>query len=313
MSNIRRNFNRFLSRNRNKGIPKLMLWVCGGSLLVYLMFMLFQSYTLYNVFSFNAAAVARGEIWRLFTYPLTMCFEFFRDLSRFNLMEFLLMLFTFYVYYWTSNLVEGIWGRLKMNLFYLTGILMTSLISVLISLTTDIWVYTTSYYVNLSFFLVVAALMSEQKVLFYFLIPIKMRWLALLDIALVSYDIIDNIMDFSLFYDNKLVLTVVFATSALVSLLNYFLYVGRNVQNLMPYRPTGKKKKPRTVPVEPQPNPDWAKNYRGSAGQRPYHHKCTVCGRTDTECPDLEFRYCSKCKGYFCYCIDHINNHTHVQ
>ncbi len=62
-----------------------------------------------------------------------------------------------------------------------------------------------------------------------------------------------------------------------------------------------------------QPNPNWAQNYQNRAGERPYRHKCLVCGRTDTEYPDLEFRYCSKCKGYCCYCIDHINNHVHIQ
>ena len=39
----------------------------------------------------------------------------------------------------------------------------------------------------------------------------------------------------------------------------------------------------------------------------------TVCGRTDTDYPNLEFRYCSKCNGYYCYCMDHINNHVHIQ
>ena len=48
------------------------------------------------------------------------------------------------------------------------------------------------------------------------------------------------------------------------------------------------------------------------AEQKNYTHKCTVCGRTDTDYPDLEFRYCSKCNGYYCYCIDHINNHVHI-
>ena len=47
--------------------------------------------------------------------------------------------------------------------------------------------------------------------------------------------------------------------------------------------------------------------------EAPYTHKCTVCGRTDITNPDLEFRYCSKCKGYYCYCADHINNHSHIQ
>jgi len=41
-------------------------------------------------------------------------------------------------------------------------------------------------------------------------------------------------------------------------------------------------------------------------------HKCSVCGVTDTDNPNMEFRYCSKCNGYYCYCMEHINNHTHV-
>ena len=59
-------------------------------------------------------------------------------------------------------------------------------------------------------------------------------------------------------------------------------------------------------------NPNWAANYRSKSGEKPYRHKCTVCGRTDTQYPDLEFRYCSRCAGYHCYCIDHINNHVHI-
>ena len=46
--------------------------------------------------------------------------------------------------------------------------------------------------------------------------------------------------------------------------------------------------------------------------QTGYLHKCAVCGRTDTDYPNLEFRYCSKCVGNYCYCMDHINNHVHI-
>ena len=45
--------------------------------------------------------------------------------------------------------------------------------------------------------------------------------------------------------------------------------------------------------------------------QKGYNHKCSVCGRTDTDYPDLQFRYCSKCVGYHCFCQDHIFDHTH--
>ena len=44
-----------------------------------------------------------------------------------------------------------------------------------------------------------------------------------------------------------------------------------------------------------------------------YIHKCAVCGKTDTDYPDEEFRYCSKCNGYYCYCSEHIHNHVHIQ
>ena len=47
--------------------------------------------------------------------------------------------------------------------------------------------------------------------------------------------------------------------------------------------------------------------------QVPYTHKCTVCGKTDVTNPELEFRYCSRCSGYHCYCEDHINQHSHIE
>ena len=33
--------------------------------------------------------------------------------------------------------------------------------------------------------------------------------------------------------------------------------------------------------------------------------------RTDLTDPTLEFRYCSRCQGYHCFCAEHINHHTH--
>ena len=55
------------------------------------------------------------------------------------------------------------------------------------------------------------------------------------------------------------------------------------------------------------------KLYVARHGQTRWNAENKVCGRTDLSDPDLEFRYCSRCKGYHCYCEDHINNHTHVE
>ena len=97
----------------------------------------------------------------------------------------------------------------------------------------------------------------------------------------------------------------------IIALLNYFLFYGASFRNLLPESMRYRKVRDRK-PGSAAPNPNWAANYRSKTGERPYRHKCTVCGRTDVQYPNLEFRYCSRCAGYHCYCIDHINNHVHI-
>ena len=49
----------------------------------------------------------------------------------------------------------------------------------------------------------------------------------------------------------------------------------------------------------------------GNAGR--VIHRCVICGRTQADNPDLEFRYCSKCEGGLEYCQDHLFTHVHVK
>lgn len=311
MGNLRRDYNRFLTRNRNKGIPNLMLWICIGNAAVFLVWRFVNS-NLPGYLYFNAAAIMRGEVWRLFSYIFT-----FACGPTFLFSTLLGALISIMFYYWIGSMLEAIWGTFRFNLYYLCGILLSDLYCMLLFWIFDYPAMLTSHYINLSMFLAVATLVPEQRVLLMMILPVKMKWLAWVDIAFTLYGIISGLVQavkisfLGAFYTTAYVLI---ALIPLVALLNYLLFFGRNVKNLLPSLPRRRKKKQSYAPPKnAQPNPDWAKNYHSSTGQRPYHHKCTVCGRTDTDCPDLEFRYCSKCKGYFCYCIDHINNHTHVQ
>ena len=311
MGNLRRDYNRFLTRNRNKGIPNLMLLICVGNAVVFLFWKFFDSNLPFYLF-FDASAVMRGQVWRLFSYVFT-----FACGKRFLYSYMAGALLAIYFYYWIGNTLESIWGRLRFNIFYFAGILLSDLYAMLLYWIFNASLVMTSDFVNLSMFLAVATLIPEQRVYVMMILPVKMKWLAWLDIGLMLYSIISGLVKavqlsfLGAFYTTAYVL---FALFPLVAVLNYLLFFGRGIKNLLPSLPRRRKKKQSYAPPKnAQPNPDWAKNYRSSSGQRPYHHKCTVCGRTDTECPDLEFRYCSKCKGYFCYCIDHINNHTHVQ
>ena len=66
------------------------------------------------------------------------------------------------------------------------------------------------------------------------------------------------------------------------------------------------QKRTGTIPFTPRTG-------ESKSQQQNYNHKCTVCGRTDVSNPELEFRYCSRCSGYHCYCSEHISNHTHIE
>ena len=91
-----------------------------------------------------------------------------------------------------------------------------------------------------------------------------------------------------------------------VAILNYFLMCGEEL--LAHIRPLKARTSPQVVNFKKA-----SKQVKKDMAEKNYRHKCAVCGKTDTEYPDLEFRYCSKCNGYHCFCIDHINNHIHFE
>ena len=321
MSNLRRDFNRFLYKNRNKGIPNLMLFIAIGNLIVYFFSRYEDGLQLYNWFCFDASLILKGQVWRLFTYIFTFGYEYST-----GVLGFFLMLIALYFYYWLGKMLENSWGTLRFNLFYLSGVLMMDVAALAVRLIfprITISIPVTVTYLNLSMFLAVATLAPDQRVLLMYFIPVKMKWLALVDLGLTLYEVANGIYIAVIYWAkyNSAYIGIFWLCVALfplIALLNYFLFLGKNVRNLLPWnwqrsRASRRASREFRSKVNAEPNPDWAKNYRSSTGERPYRHKCTVCGRTDTDYPNLEFRYCSKCAGYRCYCIDHINNHVHIQ
>ena len=292
MKNLRRRFERFCFQNRDKGIPNLMLYVSLGCALVYLITSITQNTVLYNLLVFDRASILRGQVWRLLSYPLT----FYNN----NVLLMALMLFC---YYSLGRAMENLWGTLRFNLFYLTGIVMMDAYCMLFGGQADVT------YLNLSLFLSYATLYPNAGFLLFFIIPVKAWIFALVDLALVVYGLIVSPFPYNFF--------------SVISLANYFLFFGKDVLNVIPLswrinasRLFRKKKKyapqqdrPKVVPFPS------AGSYEATVAKpkAPYTHKCTVCGRTDVSDPELEFRYCSRCKGYHCYCEDHIGSHTHVE
>lgn len=277
---------RFCAAHPRFGIPNLMRVIVIGTAAVYILSMLTVSAdpTALDFLTFNLNGLLHGEIWRIVT------FVFYPSNS-----SPLWLLVSLYFYYWIGSTLERQWGTAKFNLYYFSGVLLTVLGTVLASVITGnsyITVAGTTY-VNLSMFFAFAMLFPDTTVLFMFIIPVKMKWLAYLDGALFAFDIVRAIGQHNW---AGVVLPV-------VALLNFAVFIWPEVHYLR--QRTQYQASRKTVQFRQ------AQQRAQQAQQAPYHHKCAVCGRTDTDYPDLQFRYCSKCAGYHCFCQDHIFTHVH--
>ena len=292
MHDFTRNFERFCLKNRGKGIPNLMLVIAIGNLAVYVLDLIDPSHMAYLYLAFSRDAILHGQVWRLISY----IFTYLLDLRG---ADFFLGAVSLFCYYQFGKLLENVWGTFRFNLYYFTGVLLCDIVALIFGFGC------TASELNLSLFLAIATIAPEARVLLFFIIPIKMKYMAWVYLGFTVINVLSAIRGYGFFSFAWLM--------AIVPLANYFLFFGKNVQNVLPDFLKPRRKNYRTTSANQRPNPNWASSYQSRSGEKPYRHKCTVCGRTDTEYPNLEFRYCSRCSGYRCYCMDHINNHAHIQ
>lgn len=277
LKNLRTQFNRFCYRNRDKGIRNLMLYVAVGTAIVYLMDMIDPSRAISSLLYFDRNLILSGQVWRLITYPLV-------NYSS-NILFTAIMLFC---YYSIGQTIESIWGTLRFNLFYLGGVVMMDVFCMLFGGFAD------ATYLNMSLFLAYATLFPDAQFMLFFFIPVKAWIFALVDLVMVVWGLIVYPWPHNLF--------------PVVALMNYFLFFGKDVVNVLPRSWQWQLQKKAANATSHKTVP-----FRQAQVKQDYTHKCTVCGRTDRTNPELEFRYCSRCNGYYCYCQDHINNHAHIE
>ncbi len=306
LKKLRSRFERFCYRNRDKGIPNLMLYLSVGSAIVYLFTMFSGNGLLYEWLRFDVDLILQGQVWRLFSYVIT---------TQNNNVVFTLI--TLICYYSLGRAMENAWGTLRFNLFYLTGVLLMDLYAMLVGIFMPQWRYMMSMvvdvsFLNMSLFLGYATMYPDAQFLLLFIIPVRAWIFALVDIAITLLNVIQLSVPVFLFPINLY---------PLVAIANYFLFFGKDVVNVIPmsWRVNARrlfKKKSKAAPKRSGTIPfPKAGSFEASTAtvKAPYNHRCTVCGRTDVSDPQLEFRYCSKCSGYHCYCEDHIGNHEHIQ
>jgi hypothetical protein len=212
------------------------------------------------------AAVLEGEVWRVLTFLFVPP----------NLHPILLAFF-WYIFFLMGSSLEQTWGAFRYNLYIAIAWVATLATSFLVPESVA-----TNAFLKGSVFLAFAFLNPNFELLLFFILPVKVKWLALLT---------------WLFYALNLVVgTWPIRLAVLASISNFLLFFGRDVVELI-------RTRQRRVAFETQ---------RAEEAKEPFH-RCHTCGRTDRSDPGLEFRYCSQCEGDYCYCEEHLRHHEHVR
>jgi len=270
-------------------IPNLMLYIVimyGVGFLIDIV----DSGFYYTHLSLNAEAILRGEVWRVLTFLVQP--------PNTNLLFILLSL---YVSYMIGRSLEAQWGAFRFNLYFWSGVLFHVIASILAYLIFKINLPLGIEYLNLSLFFAFATVYPDIQFRLYFIIPIKVKYLAGLNAAFFGFTMLQAFLPipegeiFRFIYQAR-------ALAALVSIFNFLLYYFSLMQRLSPKQKVQRKKfqqdmKQARVAFE--------------AREKQGHHKCEICGKTDIDNPDLTFRYCSKCEGNHEYCEEHLYTHKH--
>lgn len=276
---------KFLNKMERKfgkyAIQNLTFWLIGFYVLGYII-----EFTMPNVVSYLTLEpyyIMHGEVWRLISWIL---------IPPSTSMIFLI--FMLMCYYFIGISIERVIGTFRYNVYMIGGILLTA-ISAMALYGINYWItgklligiggYYSTNYINMSLFLTFAVLFPNVQFQLYFLIPIRAKWMGLIEFIWAAFSFISG--------------NLAERVAILASLANFLIfYLSTRNYN-------------RVSPKEIHRKQVYRQQMRQPQGVT--RHKCAICGRTEKDGDNLEFRFCSKCEGNYEYCQDHLFTHQHIK
>ncbi len=233
--------------------------------------------------------VLQGQVWRLFTFII-------QPTGNSNVFFLFIEL---YLYYMIGNALENVWGSFRFNLYYFSGVIFNIIAIFVLYLIYDYSFILGLTYINRSMFFAFASIFPNVQLMLFFIIPIKIKYLALLNGVLYLVEIIQSFR-----YGQYHI-----GIAILISLGNFLIYF-LNSRNYKQYSPRQAMRR-HNFKREVKSSSGKVVSFNGR--KTVARHKCTVCGRTEFDNEDLEFRFCSKCDGNYEYCMEHLYTHEHVK
>lgn len=213
--------------------------------------------------------VFEGEVWRLITWV------FFPPNAG------PLTIFYFLIFHMIGNVLENTWGTVRYCAYLYLGSVLTALVAL---------IYPNSefngLFLELTVFLAFATHHPDYEFLIFFILPVKVKYLAMIQAAYYGFGILFSGMQ------ERLTLTA--------ALANYLIFFGPTLVGMIRGKSSQMKRRTRAAAVASLSN------------DRP-RHQCAVCGIDSRTHPRMDFRYCSKCDNEKAYCEAHLGNHDHVR
>lgn len=295
LNNFERKFGKYAVPNLMKYI--LILYAAGTVLNV----LMPDIYLNYLCLDFSM--IAKGQIWRLVTFIMAPYS------SSLDIVTILFFAIELYLYYMIGTALEQTWGAFRFNMYIYSGILFNIIAGLIVYVIygqvfpgANVIFDSGLEYIFQSMFLAFAFLYPDVQLLLMMVIPIKIKWLGYLYGLILVVEIV------SCFMSGQWVSIVaggacyVRGIAMLVAMMNFLLFF---LWSWKVKRPSAAQMKRRR---------EFKKQVRtmSNMSNEP-RHRCAICGRTEQDNPNLEFRFCSRCNGNYEYCSDHLFTHEHVK
>lgn len=259
---------------------------------------------IYNTYlSLDFNAIFHGQIWRVFTFviapPRTITGQF----------DIFWIAIEIILYLSVGRSIENAIGTFRFNLYYFCGLFFNLIVGLVFFVFAGVNNIATMYYVNRSMIMTFAFLYPNVQFLLFFFLPIKAKVIGIIDGILIAISIFfalnNGVMLISGGYTNAGLYFIGEACSIFASILNFLIFWYLLKKGTRHSRATRKKSKEFKLKMN-----EAIHRSQNEDGSR---HRCCVCGRTELDDENLQFRYCSKCKGNREYCSEHLFTHEHVK
>jgi hypothetical protein len=253
--------NRLEAKFGHHAIPGLLRIVAAFNALCYILATLHPEYVQFLML--KPDRVMHGEIWRLFTYIFIPSMGGLLP-SWFTEVFYILYLFMI------GDGLERAWGSFKLNVFYLLGMIGTTIAAFFLGSNFS------GVMLNASLLFAFARFYPETMIYVMWVLPVKVRWVAWITAAGIMLGFLGGAWEFR--------------AAVLVALSNYLLFFGRDIVEEARHRKTVVERRAR-----------FERDIREGAEET--LHRCKVCGRTEQIEPYLQFRVAADGEEY---CVEHL-------